>query len=136
MYYFFSETSLGVQLNNQPNIKEYRSAIYEFGEIFTHQLVRPWLRIKAIYNRCAISEKTNETVKTLHDFSFNIIQQRKEYLKNNKGKSYSEKKRLAMLDLLLKARFEEGVDIDDEGIREEVDTFMFEVNFWLILMYF
>lgn len=32
-----------------------------------------------------------------------------------------------MLDLLLKAKFE-GADIDDIGICEEVDTFMFEVR--------
>mgnify|MGYP005983812185 FL=1 len=38
---------------------------------------------------------------------------------------YKGRKRLAMLDLLITAKNEEN-SIDDQGICEEVDTFMFE----------
>ena len=41
-----------------------------------------------------------------------------------------KRKRLAMLDLLLSAQ-QKGL-IDDAGIREEVDTFTFEVTTYLI----
>lgn len=50
----------------------------------------------------------------------------------NKGKNLItlflvKKKRMAMLDTLIAAQ-KDGEKIDDEGIREEVDTFIFEVN--------
>ena len=42
---------------------------------------------------------------------------------------FKSRKQLALLDLLLYMRKTENVDINDEGIREEIDTFMFEVRF-------
>lgn len=126
----FSETSLGITLNNEPNIQKYKEAVNNFGELFAFRLVRPWLRIKPLYNWSDAKKRTDENVKVLHDFSSNVIRKRKEYFENNKGQSYSERKRMAMLDLLLQARHNEGIDIDDAGIREEVDTFMFEVNIY------
>ena len=45
------------------------------------------------------------------------------------GDSFMEsKKRFALLDLLLYSKIVEQVDLSEDDIREEVDTFMFEVR--------
>ncbi|RZB40275.1 cytochrome P450, family 4, subfamily Q, polypeptide 4 [Asbolus verrucosus] len=117
------ETAMGTTLNVSKEDKErYKDAIYAIGELLTYRAPRPWIFNDFIYGITGNGKKEKKIVKTLHTFSKNVIDERK---KNFISSSYSTRKRLAMLDLLLKYR-SEGADIDDEGIREEVDTFMFE----------
>ncbi|KAJ8955792.1 hypothetical protein NQ314_006841 [Rhamnusium bicolor] len=71
-----------------------------------------------------------ECVKTLHDFTNNIINERKEELrtKGENSRRVSDdgiKRKSALLDMLLEATFN-GEHLSNEDIREEVDTFMFE----------
>ncbi|KAJ8915092.1 hypothetical protein NQ315_014347 [Exocentrus adspersus] len=117
------ETSLGINLS-QGN-RSYKQAIHIFGHILTKRIVRPWYRSKFIYKHSLLAQEEKNVVKVLHEFSTKVIADRKAMSSANRETSYSDKKRLAMLDLLLKAK-DDGMDIDDEGIREEVDTFMFE----------
>lgn len=74
----------------------------------------------------SFSKNIKKQINVLHTFSKKIIEERKSVLQTFE-ESYSSRKRLAMLDLLLKAKHD-GINIDDDGIREEVDTFMFEVS--------
>ena len=46
-----------------------------------------------------------------------------------RGPEPSRRKRKAFLDLLLTVTDEDGNRLSQEDIQEEVDTFMFEVNF-------
>ncbi|XP_015839031.1 cytochrome P450 4C1 isoform X2 [Tribolium castaneum] len=123
-----AETAMGLSNINELTQKEYKKAIYKIGHIFLKRLSKPWYRLDAIYNYSKLAEEENATVKILHDFSNGIISEREKERTTNLSQnlaSYSKKKRMAMLDLLLAAK-NEGADIDYEGIREEVDTFMFE----------
>lgn len=113
---------MGIKLdaNPQKNNFEYKKAIKTMGQILVYRIIRPWLFENHIFNITPTGAKARKVVKTLHQFSKTVIKERKQHF------NYSTGKRLAMLDLLLSAQ-SEGADIDDEGIREEVDTFMFEV---------
>ncbi|KAI4473424.1 hypothetical protein M0804_015360 [Polistes exclamans] len=95
-----------------------------------------------------LSKVQEEALKTLHGFSRNVIAERKRYHKQTNGKYLQifenndedaifnkdpekddkympYKKKLSLLDLLIAASWRDN-QIDEEGIREEVDTFMFE----------
>lgn len=79
----------------------------------------------------------DDVVKRLHSFTKNIIHRRRtqliEQLESN-GKSnpaeISGKK--ALLDILLQSTTADGKSLSNEDIREEVDTFMFEVGIFRV----
>ncbi|RZC39472.1 p450 domain containing protein, partial [Asbolus verrucosus] len=120
------ETSMGISLNlENETIKNYKKSILVLGQIFLYRAVRPWLYNDKIFRFSWKSFTAYKHVKILHNFTQNVIKERKKAFKSTTKSSYMNKKRLAMLDLLLTAK-EEGANIDDEGIREEVDTFLFE----------
>lgn len=71
-------------------------------------------------------------LKVLHGYTNNVITKRKEELISNRGTTEKHdetgvKKRLAFLDLLLQCQVD-GQPLPNHVIREEVDTFMFEVS--------
>ncbi|EFA10756.1 cytochrome P450-like protein [Tribolium castaneum] len=117
------ETAMGIKLNASDNDKDgYKRAVYKIGQLLTYRAPRPWIYNETIYSLTPQGRKEQKVLKSLHSFSNNVIAERKKHFSSS---SYSSRKRLAMLDLLLKYK-SEGANIDDEGIREEVDTFMFE----------
>lgn len=114
-------------MNLRSERRDYKNAIYKFGYGFVYCLMRPWLRVPFLYRLTSMSKEIDEAVKVLHSFSTGVINDRKKSLKENGKFSMEKKKKMALIDLLFKAK-EDGADIDDDGIREEIDTFMFEVR--------
>lgn len=110
------------------DVKKYKNAIREIGKVYVYRVTRPWLFHNFLYFFVPQYFIENKLVKILHKFTENVIFKREKNFTpvedNQKSLSYSMRKRLAMLDLLISAK-REGL-IDDEGIREEVNTFMFE----------
>ncbi|XP_017758948.1 PREDICTED: cytochrome P450 4C1-like [Eufriesea mexicana] len=137
------ETAMGTSLKDKGSFQyKYRKAVNDMGTIFIYRFVRPWFCYNFIFNLCPQGWRQSKLLKILHGFSRKIIQERKEYHDQTNGRYLSginyapsdgvknifkhyivRKKRLAMLDLLIAAH--RNNQIDDEGIREEVDTFVF-----------
>ncbi|XP_063909500.1 cytochrome P450 4c3-like isoform X1 [Zophobas morio] len=126
-----AETAMGTKLKffKQKEI-EYRQATIDMGKIVAHRMLCPYF-VKDFVNLFSSKYlKEKKAIKTLHDFTRNIIAERTQAIENfhyspDNHEVYKGRKRLAMLDLLLTAKNEDR-SIDDKGICEEVDTFMFE----------
>ena len=128
---------MGTNLDSKQGVvQEYKKGIYDMGEYLVHRLFRIWLHPNYIFNFTPTGWKQNKVLNILHKFTLGVIRERRterslsgnkfnvdDYVEEN---AQGTKKRLAMLDLLLSAESEGK--IDEDGIREEVDTFMVEVN--------
>ncbi|XP_063909504.1 cytochrome P450 4c3-like isoform X2 [Zophobas morio] len=100
------------------------------GNIVAYRMLHPWFIIDFVNLFSPKYVKEKKVIKTLHDFTSNIIAERTQATEKLHNRSDNHevnkgRKRLAMLDLLLRAKSEEK-SLDDKGICEEVDTFMFE----------
>lgn len=65
-------------------------------------------------------------IESLHHFTESVIKARRDELLTN-GEEINEKKKKALLDLLLTTTMD-GKALTNSDIREEIDTFMFEVE--------
>ncbi|XP_064210853.1 cytochrome P450 4c3-like [Tribolium castaneum] len=135
------ETAMGVKFDfSTKQAKEYKEAFHKLMAIMLHRIFRPYLVYDIFYVFSPKFYEERKLIKLLHNFTNDIIAKRRKDFHQGIVAS-QKKKRLAMLDLLLTVQKEEGI-IDDEGIREEVDTFMFEghdtvssaINFALMVL--
>ncbi|KAJ8927505.1 hypothetical protein NQ314_020000 [Rhamnusium bicolor] len=127
-----NETSMGTRLNmDDEEDKTYYSTTHQIGKIFLYRLLRPWFYNNVFfYNLTPVGRKEKKLVNILHHFTSKVIKNKaknfEEFEVNeNEEINYSKRKKLAMLDLLLNAKISDGL-IDDKGIEDEVNTFMFE----------
>ncbi|XP_072942435.1 cytochrome P450 4C1-like isoform X2 [Epargyreus clarus] len=132
------ESAMGTKLNKEGTNTgmSYKEAIYAIGKILVHRLVRLYLYPNFIFNLTPSGKRHSKSLSTIHSFTAKVIKDRKEAVKNNEVQCDEleddpqhinfniNKKKIAMLDLLIAAE-KEG-SIDKMGIQEEVDTFMFE----------
>ena len=129
MINFLIETTLGYQINSQlGQNREYLEAIKHFNVNFVNRVIRPWLWPDLIYFRTKGGKQFRDDVKTSHELSRRVINERKQQIleNNEKNSEMSDKKgkRLAFLELLLDLHLKDN-SLSLEDIREEVDTFMF-----------
>ncbi|KAJ7382904.1 Cytochrome P450 4V2 [Desmophyllum pertusum] len=118
----------------------YVNAVLRMTELIQMRQRSPWLWPDIVYYLTPSGREHNQCLKILHGFTNKVIDERiadRAAKKNNpqaeekeeeeeekEEHEFKRKKRLAFLDLLLEA-YDNG-EISREGVREEVDTFMFE----------
>jgi len=128
-------TKIGAQ--TQKNL-EYLKAIVSVSSLIVERMLRPWLHPDIIWKLSPQGRAEKKYLKTLHDFTENVISERRKLFNANKALEQSlqdknisdddqdltgKKPRLAFLDLLLEVS-QNGAVLTDEEIRNETDIFM------------
>ncbi|CAB3244164.1 unnamed protein product [Arctia plantaginis] len=126
------ETAMGTKLDNDQSeaTVAYKDAIVHIGLLILIRVTKIWMWTEFVFKNTATGKQFYKILDTVRSFADNVIKDRKAQFKQNKIAEVSAdtdvgtKRRLAMLDLLLEAEGKGEIDI--EGIRDEVNTFMFE----------
>nr|WDY85989.1 cytochrome P450 4BR18 [Pagiophloeus tsushimanus] len=119
-------TPIGAQSQENP---KYVAAVKTFLEIFVFRFFSGWMGHPLFFRFSEPYKVFHETLNTLHVFCDKVIKKRKEeYAKLGRMTGEREdgvKIRSALLDMLLEAN-QNGGNLSDEDLRDEVNTFMFE----------
>uniref|UniRef100_A0A1I7UU41 Cytochrome P450 n=1 Tax=Caenorhabditis tropicalis TaxID=1561998 RepID=A0A1I7UU41_9PELO len=117
------ETSMGATVDAQNNHDH--QSVRRLSEIAFLWIIYPWIKLKPIWYLSGYGGEWDRHLKIVTDFTKNVIEEKwDEYQKYQLGAEKKDERSMAFLDLLLQLR-SEGL-MNEEDIREEVDTFMFE----------
>lgn len=118
------ETAMGQNVNAQmENESDYVKAVGNISCAVIDRLNRPYLWPDFLFKLSKYGEIHDKSLKVLHDFTRKVIKERSDEFEHANLKT---QKRVAFLDMLLKARAEDPNSLTFSDIQEEVDTFMFE----------
>ncbi|XP_026746027.1 cytochrome P450 4d2-like isoform X1 [Trichoplusia ni] len=127
-----TESIMGVCVDAQKHSKsDYVQSIDELSRIVSMRMQIPILGEDPIFNLLPYKTRQDKALKILHGQTNQVINARRQELKNlnitalNASDDVGIRNKHAFLDLLLLSEID-GQKIDDESVREEVDTFMFE----------
>ncbi|XP_069136543.1 ultra-long-chain fatty acid omega-hydroxylase-like isoform X1 [Argopecten irradians] len=102
----------------------YVRCVTEMLELITDRFFKPWVHNDLVYLLTSDGRRYKRHCDYVHQVAEDIIRKRREAMKVEEN--VTAKKALDFLDILLTARDEEGVGLNDIEIRNEVDTFLFE----------
>lgn len=107
-------------------------------QIIIEQMFSVWQQIAVLFYFTSNGFKQRSALKVLHDQTKRVIKTRRSEMERAKrdtiitdADDIGRKQRFAFLDSLLRAQME-GAQITNKQIEDEVNTFMFEVNYKLI----
>ncbi|XP_075215327.1 cytochrome P450 4C1-like [Lycorma delicatula] len=120
------EAAMGVSLSDLSDKgEEYVKAINRVSNLIMCRMVSPWLWNDWIYYLTSNGREYFKILSILHNFTKMIIKERKQ--RKTSDHSRKEKQQLkTFLDCLLDLNETDPDMLNFEGIKEEVDTFMFE----------
>lgn len=123
---------MGVKLDSHTMADEYRAKIKEVVGFLVQRVMNPLLFENFTYKLLGFRARLDKALKPIHAFTSNIIKQRRELFHANvknldefseENIYFNTNQRYALLDTLLAS--EARNQINEKGIREEVNTFMF-----------
>ncbi|XP_077541889.1 cytochrome P450 4c3-like isoform X2 [Haemaphysalis longicornis] len=130
------ETVMGTTISAQSNENSpYVVAVNRLGEIFFERVFRPIQQVDFIFKLTPVGQLYNKCLNTVHSFARQVIAERKEALRkeidsgvitldeDQSSTNVGRRTPRPFMDLLLLEHFKGN--ITEDGIREEVDTFMF-----------
>ncbi|XP_025410330.1 cytochrome P450 4C1-like isoform X2 [Sipha flava] len=128
------ETIMGVEMNAQEGKSmQYVRSIKGACRAVIDRVFKFWLWNDTIYKFTGSGRSFYKSIRVLHDFTENVIKNKQTLLNNTDGqnmlseiKPHGKKQTKSFLDLLLNVLKENPNQMTDSGIREEVDTFLFE----------
>ncbi|GFY67484.1 cytochrome P450 4V2 [Trichonephila inaurata madagascariensis] len=122
------ETTLGVSVGAQENTdSQYVKSVTRAGEIIMERMLSSWYWFDFLFNFMEKGKELNKHINILHNFTLDVIQEKKRKLLIGDPDIDSKRKRMALMDLLLEHHIRTRT-LTEEDIREEVDTFAFGVN--------
>lgn len=127
---------MGVKIDSMAEPDAYRENLRKMGQWLVFRSTKPFLHSNTIYRLSGLPLILNKYLRPVHQFSSSVIQRRRDAFiasqtnsmcrTNTNDVATKKKLRFAMLDSLLAVEADDRKQIDEAGIREEVDTFMFE----------
>ncbi|KAH9520012.1 Cytochrome P450 4V2 [Bulinus truncatus] len=134
-----AEAAMGKTVDAQRTDSEYVYAVYRMSSLSDKRMRLPWFWYDFIYDLFGYGKEYREKLKILHNFTNSVIADRLKHFDKKKAAlvqkelsgeavEFGDRKKLqlAFLDMLLYMS-EDLTKLSLADIREEVDTFMFEV---------
>jgi cytochrome P450 family 4 len=115
------------------NTNSFFSLTHRLADIIHRRSYDFILRYDIFFKFTHTYQRQKTLIKLLHEFTDKVIVARREKLLDgnatveNDDEGFGGKKKMALLDILLQSTID-GKFLTNEDIREEIDTFMFEVN--------
>lgn len=129
---------MGISANAQSNSEsKYVRAVKELSQITFMRMFDYILRFDFFFAFSSHYSSQKRALDTVHTFTDSVIIQRRGELlahrhntmkEENSDEELGIKKKMGLLDVLLKSQID-GKPLNNMEIREEVDTFMFEVRY-------